>query len=128
VPEVFRAHEQRIYRRADCRPEITHEEKDQMQQLIDLHVFETAPMWDGLGEAIQTNLSGEVARIAHELVGCGAYWGVEAFTRPLRRLERLDHADDVSGAHALLIDVRQRFPRVHSAFTQLVQTRPISNS
>ena len=70
----------------------------------------------------------EVARTAHELVGCNACWGVEAFTRPLRELERLAHAGDLSGAHALLTDVRQRFPRVQSAFTQLVQTLPTSNS
>jgi len=86
--EVFRAHEQRIYRRG------------QMQQLIDLYLVETAPMLDGLGEA---------------------------FTRPLRELQHLG-PDGVSGAHALLADVRQKFPRVQSAFTQPVQTLPTSNS
>jgi two-component system, sensor histidine kinase and response regulator len=108
--------------------EITHDEKDQMQQLIDLYLVETAPMLDGLGQAIQTNSSGEVARIAHELVGCSACCGVEAFTRPLRELERLAHEGDLSGAHALLADVRQKFPRVQSAFTQLVQTLQSSDS
>src|SRR6266478_4941789 len=83
--EVFRAHEQRIYRRG------------QMQQLMDLYSVETAPMLDGLGEA---------------------------FTRPLREFERLGLAGDLSGAHALLVDVRQKFPRVQSAFTQPVQTLP----
>jgi hypothetical protein len=63
--EIFRAHEQRIYRRG------------QMRQLMDLYSVETAPMLDGLGEAIQTNSSAEVARIAHELVGCSACCGVE---------------------------------------------------
>ena len=95
--EVFRAREQRIYRRADRLREITYDEKDQMQQLIDLYLVETAPMLDGLGQAIQTNSSGEVARIAHELVGCSACCGVEAFIRPLRELERLAHAGDLPG-------------------------------
>jgi hypothetical protein len=126
--EVFRAREQRIYRRADRLREITYDEKDQMQQLIDLYLVETAPMLDGLGEAIQTNSSGEVARIAHELVGCSLCWGAVAFTRPLRELERLAHAGDLPGAHALLTDIRQKFPRVQSAFTQPVQTLPTSNS
>src|SRR5438132_628657 len=125
---VFRAHEQRIYRCTDRLREITHDEKDQMQQLIDLYLVETAPMLDGLGQAIQTNSSGEVARIAHELVGCSACCGVEAFTQPLRELERLAHEGDLSGAHALLADVRQKFPRVQSAFTQLVQTLQSSDS
>jgi len=126
--EVFRAHEQRIYRRTDRLREITHEEKDQLQQLADLYLVETAPMLDGLGEAIQTNSSGEVARIAHALVGCSVCWGMEAFTRPLRELERLAHAGPLPGAHALLSDIRQKFPRVQSAFTQPVQTLPTSNS
>jgi len=108
--------------------EITHDEKDQMQQLIDLYLVETAPMLDGLGQAIQTNSSGEVARIVHELVGCSACCGVEAFTRPLRELERLAHEGDLSGAQALLADVRQKFPRVQNAFTQLVQTLQSSDS
>ena len=87
--EVFRAHEQRIYR---C---------GQVQQLIDLYLVETAPTLDGLGEA---------------------------FTRPLRELEQLGPAGDLSGAHALLANVRQKFPHVQSAFTQPVQTLPTSNS
>jgi HPt (histidine-containing phosphotransfer) domain-containing protein len=91
-------------------------------------LVETAPMLDGLGQAIQTNSSGEVARIVHELVGCSACCGVEAFTRPLRELERLAHEGDLSGAQALLADVRQKLPRVQSAFTQLVQTLQSSDS
>jgi len=75
--------------------------RGQMQQLIDLYLVETAPMLDGLGEA---------------------------FTRPLRELKQLGPAGDLSGAHALLADVRPKFPRVQSAFTQPVQTLPTSNS
>ena len=81
-----------------------------------------------IGQAIQTNSHGEVARIAHEFVGRSTCGGMEAFTRPLRELERLAHEGELSGAHALLADVRQKFPRVQSAFTQLVQTLPTSNS
>ena len=43
--DVFCAREQRIYRRADRTREITYDEKDQMQQLIDLYLVETAPIW-----------------------------------------------------------------------------------
>ena len=81
-----------------------------------------------IGQAIQTNSHAAVARIAHEFVGLSTCGGMEAFTRPLRELERLAHEGDLSGAHALLADVRQKFPRVQSAFTQLVQTLPTSNS
>jgi HPt (histidine-containing phosphotransfer) domain-containing protein len=81
-----------------------------------------------IGQAIQTNSHGEVARIAHEFVGRSTCCGMEAFTRSLRELERLGHEGELSGAHALLAGVRQKFPRVQSAFTQLVQTLPTSNS
>jgi hypothetical protein len=62
-----------------------------------------------IGQAIQTNSSGEVARIAHELVGCSACDGVEAFSGPLGELERFAHEDDLSWAHVLLADVRQKY-------------------
>jgi hypothetical protein len=70
----------------------------------------------------------EAERIAHEFVGRSTCCGMEAFTRPLRELERLAHEGEFSGAYALLADVRQKFPRVQSAFTQLVQKLPTSNS
>jgi hypothetical protein len=95
--DVFCANGQRIYRRADRTRKITYDDKDQMQELIDLYLVETAPMLDGLGEAIQTSSSGEVARITRELVGSSLYWGPEAFTRPLGELERLAHAGDLPG-------------------------------
>jgi two-component system, sensor histidine kinase and response regulator len=102
--------------------DVTDDEPDRMQQLIDLYLTQAVPMLDGLNEAIQTNSSGDVARIAHKLVGSSVSCGVAAFTQPLRELERLGHAGDLSGAHALFDDVRQKFPRVQSFFTQFVQT------
>jgi hypothetical protein len=85
-------------------------------------------MLDGLGQAIGTKSSGEVARIAHEFVGCSLFCGVEAFTQPLRALERLGHQGNLAGADALLADVRHKFSRVQSAFTQLVQSLQTSKS
>jgi CheY-like chemotaxis protein len=108
--------------------EVAHDQADQLQELIDLYLVEAGPMLDGLGQAIQTNSSVEVARIAHEFVGCSLFCGVEAFTQPLRALERLGQQGNLSGADALLADVRHKFPRVQSAFTQLVQTLQTPNS
>ena len=85
-----------------------------MQQLIDLYLVETAPMLDGLGEAIQTNSSGEMARITHKLVGCSFCWGAEAFTRPLRELERFAHAGDLPG-HTRCLPIFARKFRVSGA-------------
>lgn len=108
--------------------EVAHGQADQLQELINLYLVEAGPMLDGLGQAIRSNSSGEVARIAHEFVGCSLFCGVEAFTQPLRALERLAQEGNLSGADALLADVCHKFPRVQSAFTQLVQTLQTSNS
>ena len=108
--------------------EVAHDQADQLQELIDLYLVEAGPMLDGLGQAIRTNSSGEVARIAHEFVGCSLFCGVEAFTQPLRALERLGRQGNLSGAEALLADVHHKFPHVQSAFTQLVQTLQASHS
>jgi PAS domain S-box-containing protein len=99
--------------------DVTDDDPDRMQQLIDLYLAQAGPMLDDLNEAIQTNSSGDVARIAHKLVGSSVSCGVEAFTRPLHELERLGLNGDLSKAPALFIDVRQKFPRVQSVLTQL---------
>ena len=108
--------------------EVAHNQEDQLQELIDLYLVEVGPMLDGLGQAIGTKSSGEVARIAHEFVGCSLFCGVEALTQPLRALERLGHQGNLAGADALLADVRHKFSRVQSAFTQLVQSLQTSKS
>ena len=102
--------------------DVTDDEPERMQQLINLYLSQVAPMLDGLNEAIQTNSSSDVARIAHKLVGSSVSCGVDAFTRSLRELERLGHEGDLSGAPALLDDVRHKFPRVQSVFSQFIQT------
>jgi CheY-like chemotaxis protein len=108
--------------------EVAHDQADQLQGLIDLYLVEAGPMLDGLGQAIRSNSTGEVARIAHEFVGCSLFCGVEAFTKPLRALERLGQQGNLSGADALLADLHHKFPRVQSAFTQLIQSLQTSNS
>jgi PAS domain S-box-containing protein len=104
--------------------DVTDDEPEGIKRLIDLYLTQAAPMLDGLHEAIQTNSSGDVARIAHKLVGSSISCGVEAFTQPLRELERLGHEGDLAGAHALFEDVRHKFPRVQSVLTQLMPNPP----
>jgi response regulator RpfG family c-di-GMP phosphodiesterase len=102
--------------------EVTDDEPEQMQRLINLYLNQTVPMLDGLNEAIRTNSSADVASIAHKLVGSSVSCGVEAFTVSLRGLERLGQAGDLSGARVLFDDVRYKFPRVQSVFTQFIET------
>jgi signal transduction histidine kinase/DNA-binding response OmpR family regulator len=100
--------------------EVADDEPERMQQLIDLYLTQAMPMLDGLEEAIQGNASGDVARIAHKLVGSSVSCGVEAFTHPLRELERLGNAGNLTGARVLFDDVRRNFPRVRGILIQLM--------
>ena len=104
--------------------DVADDDPDQMQQLIDLYLSQAIPMLDSLEEAIQANSGGEVARIAHRLVGSSLSCGVEAFTQPLRELERLGHEGDLPGADALFDEVRRKFPRVQRVLTQLMPNPP----
>jgi two-component system sensor histidine kinase/response regulator len=100
----------------------TDNEPDRMQQLIDLYLTHTGPMLDELEAAIRTNSNGEVARIAHKLIGSSVSCSVDAFTQALRELERLGQDGDLSGADILFEDVRQKFSRVQSVFTNIIGT------
>ncbi len=108
--------------------DVTDNEPARMRRLIDIYLNQAAPMLNELDAAIQAKAAGDVARLAHKLVGSSISCGVQAFTQPLRELERLGNEGDVSRANALFDDVRRKFPRVQSAFDQFLQTIPSSNS
>jgi CheY-like chemotaxis protein/HPt (histidine-containing phosphotransfer) domain-containing protein len=106
--------------------DVTNNEPERMRRLIDLYLTQAAPIMDGLDVAIRAKAGGVVARLAHKLVGSSVSCGVEAFTQPLRELERLSREGDLSQANALLNDVRRTFPRVQGAFDQFLQTIPVT--
>src|ERR1700693_3099697 len=108
--------------------DVTDNEPDRMRRLIHIYLTQAAPMLDELNVAIQINSGGEVARLAHKLVGSSISCGVQAFTQPLRELERLGNEGDLSLANALFDNVRRQFPRVQGAFDEFLQTVPNSNS
>jgi two-component system sensor histidine kinase/response regulator len=104
--------------------EATDSEPATMRRLVGIYLTQTAPMLDELGAAIQAESSGDVARLAHKLVGASLSCGVQAFTQPLRELERLGNEGDLAGANPLFADVRHRFPHVKRAFDQFLETMP----
>jgi CheY-like chemotaxis protein/HPt (histidine-containing phosphotransfer) domain-containing protein len=132
--ETARAYPVTVSLRADTSPseevlvnidrlrDATDNEPDQMRQLIDLYLTHTGPMLDELEAAIRTNSNGEVARIAHKLIGSSVSCGVDAFTQALRELERLGQDGDLSVADILFEDVRQKFSRVQNVFTNIIGT------
>jgi two-component system sensor histidine kinase/response regulator len=108
--------------------DVTDNEPARMRRLIDIYLTEAAPMLNELDAAIQAKAGGDVVRLAHKLVGSSISCGVQAFTQPLRQLERLGNEGDLSGAGAFFDDVRDKFPRVQNAFDEFLQTVPNSNS
>jgi two-component system sensor histidine kinase/response regulator len=108
--------------------DVTNNEPARMRRLIDIYLTQAAAMLNELDAAIETKTGGDVVRLAHKLVGSSVSCGVQAFTQPLRELERLSLEGDLSQANALFNDVRQRFPRVKSAFDQFLQTIPAPKS
>ena len=85
---------------------------------------QAVPLLAVLQAAIETKSGDGLARAAHKLVGSSISCGVQAFTEPLRNLERLGHAGDLTGAAALLDQVRQTFPRVRIFLNQFLQDLP----
>jgi PAS domain S-box-containing protein len=108
--------------------DVTDNEPARMRRLIDIYLTEAAPMLNELDAAIQAKAGGDVVRLAHKLVGSSISCGVQAFTQPLRQLERLGNEGDLSGADAFFDDVRDKFPRVQNAFDEFLQTVSNSNS
>jgi CheY-like chemotaxis protein/HPt (histidine-containing phosphotransfer) domain-containing protein len=108
--------------------DVTDNEPARMRRLVGIYLTEAAPMLNELDAAIQAKAGGDVVRLAHKLVGSSISCGVQAFTQPLRQLERLGNEGDLSGADAFFDDVRDKFPRVQNAFDEFLQTVPNSNS
>jgi PAS domain S-box-containing protein len=108
--------------------DVTDDEPERMRHLIDLYFTQAAPVVESLSEAIRTNSGAEVARIAHKLVGSSTSCGVDAFTQPLRELERLGREGNLAGAQVLFDGIREKFPRVQRAFAQFVETLPTPSS
>ncbi len=107
--------------------DVADNEPAMMRKLVDMYLAQTAPMLDDLHAAIETNSSGDVARLAHKLVGSSMSCGVEAFTQPLRELERLGQQGDLTKANALFDNVRHQFPRVQNAFDKFLETIPTNS-
>ncbi len=101
--------------------DVTDDDPVRMQRLIELYLTQTAPSLDQLEAAIRANSGANVASLAHKIIGSSVSCGVVAFTTPLRQLERLGHAGDLSGASALLQEIQEKFPRLQSVFAGMVK-------
>jgi HPt (histidine-containing phosphotransfer) domain-containing protein len=89
-----------------------------------MYLTQTVSLLADLQAAVETNSADALAQAAHKLAGSSVSCGVQAFTGPLRELERLGQANDLTGAAALFDQVRQMFPRVRLFLNQFLQDLP----
>ena len=104
--------------------DVTDDDPERIRRLVDIYLTQAVPLLAALQAAIETNSGDDLARAAHKLVGSSISCGMQAFTEPLRELERLGHAGDLIGTAALFDQVRQTFPRVRIFLDQFLQNLP----
>jgi PAS domain S-box-containing protein len=104
--------------------DVNDDDPERIRQLVDMYLTQTVSLLADLQAAIQTNSADALAQAAHKLGGSSVSCGVQAFTGPLRELERLGQANDLTGAAALFDQVRQTFPRVRLFLDQFLQDLP----
>ena len=104
--------------------DVNDDDPERISRLVNIYLTQAAPLVEALQAAIETNSGAALAQAAHKLVGSSISCGVQAFTEPLRELERLGQAGDLTGTTALLDQVRQMFPRVRIVLNQFLQNLP----
>jgi HPt (histidine-containing phosphotransfer) domain-containing protein len=104
--------------------DVNDDDPERIRRLVDMYLTQAVPLLADLQRAIETSSGDALARAAHKLVGSSISCGVQAFTQPLRELERLGHAGDLTGAAAVFDQVRQTFPRVRLFLDQFLEDLP----
>jgi CheY-like chemotaxis protein len=107
---------------------VNDDDPERIRRLVEIYLAQAVPLLADLQAAIEANSGGSLAQAAHKLVGSSISCGVQAFTGPLRKLEQLGHAGDLTGAPALLDQVRQAFPRVRIFLNQFLRDLPALSS
>ena len=104
--------------------DVNDDDPERIRRLVNIYLTQAVPLLADLQAAIATNSGDALAQAAHKLVGSSISCGVQACTEPLRQLERLGVAGDLTGAAAPFDQVRQTFPRVRIFLNQFLQDLP----
>jgi two-component system sensor histidine kinase/response regulator len=89
--------------------ELVGNDPEVMRDVVTLYVNETERQLQALEAAFAAGAAGEVALIAHKILGGSSTCGMVAIGRPLAELERRGYDNDLSGAADLIADARQEF-------------------
>ncbi len=101
--------------------DVTDGDPEGIRRLVGMYLEQADSLLDQLRAAVDSNSGDLTAQVAHKLVGSSISCGVKAFSLSLRQLERLGRSGDLSGAGALVSDVRQTYPRVRSILDKFVR-------
>ena len=85
---------------------------DDLRELVDLYLKQTAEQIEKLDAAIKAGAATEVRRLAHSCVGASATCGMQTLVAPLRELELFGDRGDLSDAPRPLKVVVREFGRI----------------
>ncbi len=105
--------------------DVNDDDPERIRRLVDIYLTQAVPLLADVQAAIEAGSGDALAQAAHKLVGSSLSCGVQAFTEPLRKLERLGRAGDLTGAAVLFDQVRQMLPRVRISLNEFLQDLPV---
>jgi CheY-like chemotaxis protein/HPt (histidine-containing phosphotransfer) domain-containing protein len=89
-----------------------------LKDIVDFYFQQTDQQMKHLGAAIQRGAADEVRAIAHSSVGASGTCGMQAMVAPLRELEALGKAGNLSGAPAVFAQVQQALESIREFLSE----------
>jgi two-component system, sensor histidine kinase and response regulator len=105
---------------------VSDDDPEFMQELVELYLHETEIQLEALARAIAAGTVHEIERIAHTLAGASITSGMCGVVGPLRKLERMAHAETIAGADEVLEETRTQIGRIQEFLeTELARDRAV---
>jgi CheY-like chemotaxis protein len=101
--------------------DVNDDDPERIRWLVGIYLTQAVSLVEELQAGIAINSAEQVTHAAHKLAGSSVSCGVLAFTQPLRELERLGRAGDLSGADFPFGQVRQALPGVRTLLNHFLQ-------
>jgi CheY-like chemotaxis protein/HPt (histidine-containing phosphotransfer) domain-containing protein len=96
---------------------------ENLQELVDLYLCQTAEQIQDLGKALQSGDKEEIRRLAHKAAGSSGTCGMDALTDLLREIEHKAAAGNIAEAAKQIGDVEDGFVRVQEYLEDYMATR-----
>ena len=96
---------------------------EHIRELIELYLHQSNEMMRDLDTAIRAGAAKDVERVAHKLFGASANCGVAGILAPLRALEVMGRANQLSGATETYASANEQFELSRRILAHYLQTR-----